>query len=102
MTIEQLKNLNAARADLDDLVAMSVFARNLVAEYEHLNLDEPEWLSAALKTVRREIKSRNADRLESQLAESRARLENLKTPTERKAELRKTIQRLEAELVEVG
>jgi len=51
--------------------------------------------------LRREIHARNADRLESSLREKRARLESLKTPNEKKAQLRKEISGLEKQLQEV-
>jgi len=99
--LSQFKNFQADRMDLDELVALAAFGSMVRAEYEKHQLEEPEFVDVQLKALRREIHARNADRLESSLREKRARLESLKTPNEKKAQLRKEISGLEKQLQEV-
>lgn len=100
--LEQLKNFDASRLGLDELVALSALAVSLRDQYEQLDLDEPDWLDIQLKSLKREIRTRNADRLEKSLREKKARLETLKTPTQKKAELQTEIKNLEKQLAEVS
>jgi hypothetical protein len=102
MFLQQLRNFQADRMDLDELVALAAFGRQLRAEYEAHQLDEPDWVDIQIKSLRREIHSRNADRLEARRKEIGARLESLKTPTEKKAALTKELRELEKQLAEVG
>lgn len=89
MLLQQLKSFVADRLDLDDLIALAAFGRHLRTEYETNQLDEPEWLDVQLKSLRREIHTRNADKLEARRREINARLESLKTPSQRKQALLK-------------
>lgn len=100
--LSQFKQFNTDSLSLEELVALSAFGRQLRAEYEELDLDEPEFVDAQLKSLKREIRTRNADRLEKSLREKKARLEMLKTPTQKKTELQSEIKKLEAQLAEVG
>lgn len=102
MFLQQLKTFQADRMDLDELVALATFGRSIRAEYEAHNLEEPDWLDIQLKSLRREINSRNADKLESRRREINARLDSLKTPTEKKSELLKEKARLDKQLETVG
>jgi hypothetical protein len=102
MWLNEFKNFDANRLSLEELVSLSAFGTALRQEYETLQLDEPDFLDSQLKSLKREIRTRNADRLEKSLREKRARLETLKTPTQRKTELQKEIKELENQLAEVG
>lgn len=84
--------------DLDEAVALSAFGRSLKAEYEAQAIETPEWLDNRLRELRREIKVRTQDVLDKRLREAKARLETLKTPTERREALEAEIKRLEAQL----
>lgn len=99
--LEQLKRFDANRLDLDELVMLAAYGRELRLEYEAHNLDEPEWLGIQIKSLRREIMTRNADKIEKLVREKKARLETLKSPTEKKAELQKEIKELEKQLTAV-
>jgi len=100
--LDRFTNFDAQRLTIEELVVLSAFGRQLRAEYEELDLEEPEFVDVQLKVLRREIRTRNADRLEKSLREKKARLESLKTPTQKKAELRDEIKKLEEQLAEVG
>lgn len=90
------------RLDITQLVALAAYGRQLRDEYEHLNLEAPEWVDTQLKSIRREIQTRNAERVEARLKEAKARLDSLKTPTERKSEIKREIATLEKQLSAVG
>lgn len=99
--LSQFRNFQADRMDIDELVALAAYGRALRDEYEKHNLDEPEFVDAQLKSLRREITARNADRLESRRKEINSRLESLKTPTQRKSELLKERQEIDKQLATV-
>jgi len=100
--LSQLKTFTADRLDLDELVALATFGRQMRSEYEAHQLEEPEWLDVQLKSLRREIHSRNADKLEARRREITSRLDALKTPTEKRAELLKEKAKLDKQLAEVS
>jgi hypothetical protein len=100
--LQQFKNFNADRINsIEELVELAAYGRALRSEYEQLSLDEPEFLDIQLKAVRREIHARNADKLEANLKELKARRDALKSPMEKRAEINKQIQNLEKELQKV-
>ena len=96
MDLQTFKNYNTARADLDDLVAMAAFGRTLRAEYEAHQIEEPEFVGTKLKALRAEIADRNADKIAARKSEIKARLDALKSPKEKAAELRKELEALTA------
>ena len=100
--LNTFRTFNVDSTDLDELVALSLFGRQLRTEYEALQLEEPEWVDVQLKTLRREIHARTADYLEARRREINARLESLKTPQQKKQELLKERQDIDAKLKAVG
>jgi len=96
--LELLKNFVANRLSLDELVTLAAYGRSLRAEYEYHSLDEPSWLDSRLKTLRREIQSRNADELERRKKQIETSLNALKTPAERKKELLKQLEEVNSQL----
>ena len=99
MSMAAFKNFSADRMDLDELVALSAFGKSLRAEYEALQLEEPEFVGVQINTLKREIRSRVADKLEARKRELANRIDSLKTPKEKKAELEAELQKLEKQLV---
>ena len=81
---------------MDDLVAMAAFGRTLRAEYEAHQIEEPEFVGTKLKALRAEIADRNADKIAARKSEIKARLDALKSPKEKAAELRKELEALTA------
>ena len=96
--LERLKSLNIEGMDLDEAVALRMFAGQLRDFYEKMQLEPPEWLDTRIKELSREIKSRTADMLEKRLREAKARREALKPATERREEVEAEIKRLEEQL----
>lgn len=99
--LNSFKTFAADRLQLDDLVVLSAFGRQIRAEYEALQLDEPEYVDVQLKSLRREIHARVADKLEARRKEITSRLDSLKTPQQRKAELQKELRTLDEQLANV-
>lgn len=98
MSISQLKNLDTDRYDLDDLVALSAEGKALQAEYSALGVDEPEWLGSAVRSLTRDIRTRQADAIEKRLRQAKARVQALKPASERRAELEAEIAKLQDQL----
>ena len=96
MNITALKNFNADRADMEDLVGLLADAKALRDEYEALQIEEPEYIDTTIKSIRREITSRNADKIAARKRELTARIDSLKTPAQKKNELEKELAALEA------
>lgn len=102
MNLQTFKTFQADRMDLDDLVSLAAFGALLRQEYEKHQLEEPEFVGVQLKALKREIFTRNAERLEARRKEIDSRLETLKTPTERKNALLREKAKLDKQLQEVG
>jgi hypothetical protein len=100
--LSQFQSFNVDQTSLDELVALSLFGRQLRSEYEALQLEEPEWVDIQIKTLKREIHARNADSLEARRRDVNARLESLKSPGEKRQELLKEKAKLDAQLKAVG
>jgi hypothetical protein len=98
--LDALKNFDAKRADLPELVELASFGRSLLAEFEALSVEPPDWVTENLTAVRREVKSRNQDRLAAKLKSAKARLETLKTPDEKRKGVETEIAELEAQLAQ--
>ncbi|HKN69721.1 MAG TPA: hypothetical protein VJX30_01620 [Terriglobales bacterium] len=98
--LTELKNFDANRASIDEMVSLRAYARNLISEFDNQSVEVPEWVTVVSKNLDRQIMAKNADRLEARRREIRARLENLKTPAEKKTELRKELAALDKQLVE--
>jgi len=95
MTIDRLKNFNVDATDIDELVAISAFARSLAAEYEANTLEKPEWLETKSAELKREINGRQADARAKKIKEIKLKLGTLKTAEEKRNELNAELARLE-------
>ena len=102
MSLHQFRNFEADRLDIDELVYLASVGSLVRAEYEKHQLEEPDWVDIQLKALRREIRVRDADRLESRRREVVARLDNLKTPTQRKTELLREKAAIDKKLETIG
>lgn len=100
--LNQFRAFDAARLQLDELVSLEAFGHGLREAYERLGIEEPAFLDTQLKSVRREIRTRNADKLSARQKEIQNRLDSLKTPLEKKKELLAEKAKLDKQLAEVG
>jgi len=96
--LQELKNFDANRMSIDEMVSLRAYARNLVSEYDTQMVDVPEWIENQLKALDRLIAAKNADRLEARRREIVSRLESLKTTVEKRAELKKELAQLDKQL----
>jgi hypothetical protein len=93
--IEKLKNFDVERMSVEELVGLSAVGRIVRSEFEANGVEVPDWLDVNCKTIRREIKSRQADALEKSLREKKARLAALMPTEEKRATLKAEIEALE-------
>lgn len=95
-----LKNFDAKRATLEELVTASAAGRTYLGEFVELSVDAPEWLEIAVKSIRREIKAKNADRIAAKIRDAEARLETLKTPGEKRTALETELKALKKQAID--
>lgn len=96
--LQQLKNLDCERMDVEELIGLSAYGQLVETEYQRLNIDMPSWLRPRLRELDREINARHADQLEERLAAARRKAEKLRTPEEQRHSVNEEIARLEAQL----
>jgi hypothetical protein len=101
MSLNTFKSFSADRMDIDELVALMAFGKSLRAEYDALQMEEPAFVDLQLKSLRREITARTADKLEARKRELTARIDSLKTPAQKKQELEKELATLDKQLATV-
>jgi hypothetical protein len=90
--LSQLKNFDADRTnEIDELVALVAFGEGQRAQYEKLNLDEPDYLNRQLRAVKRAINAKRENSLEMELKQLEIQLENSKSPAEKKIAAQKRI-----------
>jgi len=89
--LETFKGFNTEVADLDELVAMAAFGRNFRAEFESLNVSVPEFVDDQLRTIKREIETRVADRRAARIRELKAQRDSLKTAAEKREAIEKEL-----------
>jgi len=92
--LDQFRDFNVDTGQLDELVELAAFGRQLRAEYETLQLDIPEWASTQLEALRREIRTRSEDARLARIREIDSRIDSLKSSEEKKSELLKERERL--------
>lgn len=95
----QLKNLNLERSEVDELIALLVFAESMIPKYEEKGVEVPEWLVDRIQVLDREITDRNRDAVMSEIRRAESQLEAMKSPTEKKAALQTRLNKLKKQLV---
>ena len=95
--IQLLKRLASSiqSQSIEDMLLLYAQAKQLRAEYEAFALDEPEWLSDALRLLSREIRLQTEDRLALRLKELEQAERGLMTTGEKREALRKEREALE-------
>ena len=93
--LQDFKSFNVDAADLDELVALSAFGKQLRGEFEAQKVAVPEYVSDNLNSIAREIDSRMADRRATRVRELKAQRDSLKTAQERR-------DAIDRELAELG
>jgi hypothetical protein len=99
MSLQALKNLSVDRLlDMDEAVALSMYARGFEAEYEALEMPIPEWLEKSSNVLREEIARRTKAADLADLKRLEAELEGYKTVGEKKTEATRRLAALQAKL----
>jgi chromosome segregation ATPase len=98
LVIDELRRFDTEGTALEDLVALSSLGRVVQTEFQSLNVEEPEWLNPKLREIRREIQTRQADRIEKLIREKKSRLEALLPAEEKRQALQSEIEKLEKQL----
>ena len=98
--IQVLRKLaaNIQSQSIDDMLLLHLQAKQLRAEYEAFSLEEPEWLTDALRLLSREIRLQTEDRLALQLKELEQQERSLLTTAEKRERLASERRRLEERL----
>lgn len=96
--LEQLRNVNVDRMDLDEVVALLTFGEQLQANYTANALEVPEWITDKTSALKKEAQRRRRDNLEAALKSAVARKEALKTADQKRADTDAEIERLKAAL----
>lgn len=94
--LDNIRQFNTDRGDLEELVALHAFGLLVKDQFEAFDIETPEWFEPKLRAIKREVLHRQADLIEKRLQDAKNRLENYKTPGEKKRELQAEITRLEA------
>ena len=89
--LDQFRSFNSEGSDLDELVAMSAFGKQLRAEYETQGISIPEFVDDNLRAIKREIESQTADRRAARVRELKAQRDGLKTAAERREAIDKEL-----------
>jgi len=95
LNIEDLRRYNVDNGPIEDLVALLAGGELILAKFEGIEVEPPDWLPLKIKAIKREIRAKYSDQLEQKLAKAKLQIENLKTPQEKKAALSAEIRRLE-------
>lgn len=93
--LNDFQTFNKDRLQLDELIALLVFGKALKAEFEAQKIPAPEYVDVQLKSLRLTVQARVADQRETRKRKIKAQLQQLKTPSERKADLEAELQELE-------
>lgn len=101
--LAQLKNYDADRLSIFELAALLAGAKAIKAEYETLGIEgaEAEALDNQILRITRDANARQEDKLRKELREAELRLESLKTPAEKKADITKQVAALKKKLAAV-
>lgn len=97
--LQALKNLNLDRIlDMDEAVALSLYARGLMNEYAELELPMPEWVEKSTDVLRTEIARRTRASDLAELKRIETELESYKSVGERKTEATRRLASLQNRL----
>ena len=89
--LNEFKNFNVEGGDLDELVALSAFGKQLRGEFESQKVAVPEYVSDNLNALAREIDSRVADRRAQRVRELKQQRASLATAQEKREAIEKEL-----------
>lgn len=95
---EKLRNLNIDRLSVDEAVFLLTSAKTFAAGYAEIGIPVPEWLGDNIRSLEKDVKSRQRDEMERRLREAKTRRNSLRTAEEKRKDIDEEIARLEAAL----
>ena len=98
MYLDRLKTYDMNRASEEEMICLSLFAKQVVAEYQANNLPVPEWITEKADSIRRDINTKRRDSLIAAKKELTARKEALKTQQEKSRDINKRMADIDAQL----
>ncbi len=96
--IQALQSMNLERMDLDEAVELHARATAVLATYKAKRLVPPGSLEGGIETLDAYIETRRQENLKAALKRVRAEKESLRTVGERRKDVDREIEQLEAEL----
>lgn len=97
MMLEKIRNFDPLGGiQLEDAVVLASVARKIAEEYDLLKVDKPAWLVEKTERIRQFVSDSVRDARKKKVAELKARLETLKTASERRADIEKQLADLES------
>lgn len=94
--MEQIRNLNLDRIDLDDAVGMLAFANVVSATYAEMKMEPPAWFTDKRGSLSGYVEQRRKENLTKAAKEIKAELNKLKTAEEKRSELNARLKEIEA------
>lgn len=93
----ELKRFDPDRVvEMEQLVALQIFAEGLKKGFTDNALDVPEWLLDKLDTVKSEIHTRRKNAIRAAIKEAEARVASYKTASEKRADAQAELDKLKA------
>jgi hypothetical protein len=99
--LSQFMNFDVDRLEINDLVALVAFGEMYRAQFEKMQLDEPDFINNKLRVLKREINIKRENTLLMRKKQLEARIEGYKTPTQKKAEDLAELKQVEKQLAGV-
>lgn len=91
LMLNEFKGFNVDGADLDELVSLSAFGKQLRSEFETRQIPVPEYVSDTLNAISREIDARMADRKATRIRELKSQRASLATAQEKRESIDKEL-----------
>lgn len=101
MSLTTFKTYSVDRMDVEEMVALSAFGKAFRAELEEFGMEVPEYVDLQLRSLRRDITTKIADKLEAERKRLQAQMDGLQTPQERKAGIAKRLAQVNKQLAAV-
>lgn len=96
--LEQLKNFDLNRMQMDEILSLRGFGATLKDQYDSIGVPVPDWLRDGVRRLTTEAMRRRQDDMERELAELRLAQSTDMTPTERRAAREERIKALQEAL----
>lgn len=96
--LDQLRNLNLDRVDIEDMVALKTFSTALFSGFSEVGLPVPEWIREKNEQLTVEIRNRRRDLLLREKKALQSEADKLRTPAERREDLQKRLAAIDGEL----